>query len=139
MLLIAITVVIGLQVFFRFIMSSSLSWSEEVSRYIFLWITFLGSEIALRKKEHISLDFLFNSFTGVKKLFVNLFVDTVIILFCILLFKSGLELTLSATSKVSPSLGIHLNWVYMIIPITLFLMIINTIYSFFYKIYSFIK
>lgn len=53
-----ITVIIFLQVIFRCIIGSSLSWSEEISRYIEVWIVFLTAGYALGKGQHICMDLL---------------------------------------------------------------------------------
>lgn len=54
----SITIIIFLQVIFRVIIGRSLSWSEEFSRYIEVWIVFLTSGYALGKGQHICMDLL---------------------------------------------------------------------------------
>ena len=46
-------------VFTRYILNFVPSWSEEVPRYLLVWITYLGAALAVKYKEHISLDFFF--------------------------------------------------------------------------------
>jgi len=54
-----VIVVVGLaQVLFRFVLSSPLSWSEELVRYVFVWSVFLTAAIAFNLNSHISIDFL---------------------------------------------------------------------------------
>lgn len=48
----------ALQVFLRYVMGFSLSWVEEVSRYLFVWIVLLGSATAFALNEHIAVDIL---------------------------------------------------------------------------------
>ncbi|MEA3478133.1 MAG: TRAP transporter small permease [Bacteroidota bacterium] len=45
------------QVVFRYIFNNSLSWSEELIRYLFVWLTFLGGTLAIKNKTHIGVDF----------------------------------------------------------------------------------
>src|SRR5512136_3368175 len=47
-------------VFTRYLLNFVPSWSEEVPRYLLVWITYLGAALAVKYKEHISLDFFFN-------------------------------------------------------------------------------
>jgi len=47
-----------IQVFFRYVVQSSLGWSEELSRYLFVWLIFIGSAVALPKGFHIAIDML---------------------------------------------------------------------------------
>src|SRR5690554_1710362 len=44
-----------LQVFCRYVLNSSLNWPEELSRILLIWIVFLGSGVAVFRKEHASL------------------------------------------------------------------------------------
>lgn len=53
-----IAVIIFLQVIFRCVVGSSLSWSEEISRYIEVWIVFITAGYALGKGQHICMDLL---------------------------------------------------------------------------------
>ncbi len=44
-------------VFFRYVLNHSLSWSDEMVRYLFVWFTMLGAAVTLREREHIRVDF----------------------------------------------------------------------------------
>ncbi len=44
-------------VFFRYVLNHSLSWSDELVRYLFVWFTMLGAAVTLREREHIRVDF----------------------------------------------------------------------------------
>lgn len=56
------TVIIFAQVVFRYILKSPLSWSEELSRYLFVWVSFIGSVVAARRGQHIGVELLVNRF-----------------------------------------------------------------------------
>lgn len=49
-------VVVFAQVFCRFILNASLPWSEELSRYIMVWISMLGASIGIRRKGHVGVE-----------------------------------------------------------------------------------
>lgn len=53
-------IVIFAQVIFRYVFQNSLSWSEELGRYLFVWITFLGAALGIREKAHVALDAFIN-------------------------------------------------------------------------------
>ncbi len=44
-------------VFFRYVLNSSLSWSDEVVRYLFVWFTLFGAAVTLREREHIRVEY----------------------------------------------------------------------------------
>ena len=55
-----IFIIILFTVFSRYLFDFVLSWSEEVPRYLLVWIGFLGAALAVEKKEHIGFDYIFN-------------------------------------------------------------------------------
>ena len=54
------------QILMRTIFNYSLSWTEELSRYIFIWQTWLGTSIALKYKQHIRVEILINFLKKIK-------------------------------------------------------------------------
>ena len=56
----SIFVIILFTVFSRYLSNYVLSWSEEVPRYLLVWIGFLGAALAVDRKDHIGFDYLFN-------------------------------------------------------------------------------
>ena len=64
LLILAMTFLIFAQVLCRYIFDNSLTWSEELGRYIFIWITFLGLPAALEAKAHVALDLLLKKLKG---------------------------------------------------------------------------
>src|SRR4030043_1114786 len=66
------TVIIILQVFMRYLFLYSLSWSEEVARYLMIWVSFLGASLALKYGFHIGVEFVTNRISEKKRTWVNL-------------------------------------------------------------------
>jgi len=58
----ATIVVVLLQVVSRYLLDNSLTWTEELSRYLFAWIIFLGAALGLRDQSHIKVDFWLRTF-----------------------------------------------------------------------------
>ncbi|HCR98135.1 MULTISPECIES: TRAP transporter small permease [Halomonas] len=50
------TVLLAVQVFMRYVMGASLSWSEEIARYLFIWLIYLGISYGAREMRHIKID-----------------------------------------------------------------------------------
>ncbi len=55
--LILLLLVVGAQIFARYVLNHSLFWSEELARYLFIYLVFLGAAIALRREGHIQVSF----------------------------------------------------------------------------------
>ncbi len=60
-LLLVMTLIMGLQVFSRYALKSSLTWSEELTRYMFIWCGFLSIAYCARKKLALRVDMLLNA------------------------------------------------------------------------------
>ena len=56
LLMSALALILGTQVFMRYVMHASLGWSEELSRYIFVWLVFMGISYGARMMRHIKID-----------------------------------------------------------------------------------
>lgn len=57
-LLVALYLILLVQVFFRYVMSSPLIWTEEVARFVFVWLVFIGAAVVTTRNEHIAVTFL---------------------------------------------------------------------------------
>src|SRR3990172_2317165 len=68
------TVVIFLQVVYRYGLTQPLYWSEELARYLFVWLSILGATLALQKRGHFGLDVLFRAFPEQLKQYATVFI-----------------------------------------------------------------
>lgn len=116
--LIITVVVIFIQVVARYVFNSSLSWSEEFSRYLFIWQTWLGSSVALRDKKHIRLEILDNKFGPRGYNVIMIIADVLWLAFDIFLITNGTELVGKQFMRGTKSsgIGIPLAFVYASLP-----------------------
>ncbi|MDI3522004.1 MAG: TRAP-type transport system small permease protein [Bacillota bacterium] len=117
LLLTAMSVVVFLQVLFRYVLNSPLVWGEEVSTLLFAWSTFLGSAVAVRQSSHISIDALVTYLPGSVRRSLQSVVDVIVIVLLLIFVKSGIELTLEARTIVTSTLGISQSYVYAAGPV----------------------
>lgn len=54
--IIALIVIAGLQIFFRYVIGHALSWTEEISLMLFLWLAYFGMVMAMRREAHLRVD-----------------------------------------------------------------------------------
>ncbi len=117
-----ITAVVFLNVLSRYIFKSSLPWSEELARFMFIWLTFVGAVIANANFEHMRLDFVVERFPiKVGKVIEGISYIAVITLLIILVLGS-LKYTQSQWDWKSSALGVRHGVVYMIAPISFAIM-----------------
>lgn len=122
--LLAVTaLLIGLQVFSRYLLDFTPSWSEELARYANVWITLLGACMAIRIRAHISLDYNETFLSGTWKKAVRIFNALAVLLYFGLLGFAGFLMTLSVADQTSPGLEISMWIPYSVLAISGFLAI----------------
>lgn len=90
--LVMTTMIIFMQIIMRSVFNSSLTWSEELTRYIFIWQIWLGVSIAQKQKQHIRVELLFSLVKNEKfKDVIEIIATLILIAFNIFLIKYGSE------------------------------------------------
>lgn len=115
------------QVVSRYLLGEASSFSEEVARYLLIWIGLLGSSYAYRMKMHLAFDLITNKVTGRKKYWMELVIHGFIIFFSVVVLIFGgwylVQLTWEL-NQLSASLQISLAYVYFALPLSGLLMVI---------------
>ncbi len=116
--LIFTTLLIFCQVFFRYVLENSLSWSEELARYIFIWQIWLGTSISMKEKDHIDLDMLRNKLSPNGKLILSVISKLILLAFCVFLTVYGWDLVSSMIQRgnISAAMGLKLWTIYLALP-----------------------
>ena len=86
------TLVVLLQVIMRYIFNHPLTWTEELARYIFIYITFLGAGVLVYERGHLFVEVIFSNLPAGMRTAVQLIIDLIIF---------GFSLYLMVSSKVS--------------------------------------
>lgn len=114
-----IVLIMSVGVFFRYVMNESLYWSDEVVRYLFVWLTFLGSGVAVKDKSHLRVTVLQDNLPELWQKRVHSFNEIVFILFLGFLIITGFIWVFEISGSYSSALGFPLNWFfYAALPIT---------------------
>ncbi len=129
--LVVLTVVVFLQVLFRYVIQLPLFWTEELARYCLVWASLLGAGVALKRGQHIAVTYLLDRFpAGVRKAAVRMSQVSVGFIVVVILW-GGLELVHITQHQISPALRIPMSYPYLSIPIGAVMMLIHIIASFF--------
>ena len=96
----------------RYGFNSGITLSEELSRWLFVWMTFLGAIVALRKHEHLGTDMLIGRL-GPKGKKICMGISQLLMMFiCVLLFKGAYEQAVINWTSTSAVMEASLSWVY---------------------------
>lgn len=131
-MLVLMTVVIFYQVFGRYVLGSSPSWTEEVGRYLFIWVSFLGAVIAFRKNAHLGVDFFVGYFPPALRKIADLIVTILLLIILGIIVYYGWEMSGRVEHQVSPSLRLSMTYAYLSVPVGAFLMMIEILWNQFY-------
>lgn len=111
----AMSVIIGLQIFMRYVMGASLSWSEELSRYFFIWATYLGVAYGVRKDAHIRVSMVTDAMSRRNAAYIRILTHVIFGAFAVFVMYQGwimVEKTFRFGQK-SASLGLPMGFVYL--------------------------
>ena len=90
-LLAGMTLVLGIQIFCRFVLNNSLTWSEELARFMFIWSTFLSIGFCLKEGISLKIDTLISLFPKKVQAVILLLGDVVMTVFFLYLLPSAWE------------------------------------------------
>lgn len=116
-----------LQVWFRFVLRSPLSWSEEFARYCFVWLSSLGAAAGVRRGLHPGLDLGLGRLRGPARELVSLGALLLGAIFMAVVLVYGWELARFNMRQRSPAMGLPMGLPYAAVPTGAGLMLIHTL------------
>ncbi|MBG0775690.1 MAG: TRAP transporter small permease [Desulfovibrionaceae bacterium] len=126
------TVVIFVQVFCRYVLNDALSWSDELARYLFIWLTFLGASVAFYDDTHIKVTLFVDSIRNPKlRAGIYALADALCLWFLWVFVQDGFVVSsrVLALGQLSSSMEfIPVGVVYLAVPLGSLFMGLNVIY-----------
>lgn len=119
LLLLVSVVIIFSQVVMRYVFQSSLSWSEELGRYLFIWLTWLSTGYAVRQKRHLRIEMLGDLLSERGKIALDIAAMTIWIAFSVFLVVKGWGITsmIWRRRQLTAALEIPAAFTYAAVPI----------------------
>ena len=109
------------QIITRYFSASPSSFSDELARYLMIWLGLIGSAYVSGKKEHVSIDYFLKKLNHKKRVLLNRLIDFIILFFAFFVMIIGgghLVFVTIKLEQLSPSLQIPLGFVYSVIPLS---------------------
>ncbi len=124
-LLAAMTIIMGIQVFSRYCLGSSLSWSEEITRYLFIWSAFLSVSYCTKKRINIRVEQFVSIIPEKVYSYIKVVDDIIRLLIFIYLIPFAYTYFIKAveSGQLSPACGIPM-YLIQIAPLTGFILVI---------------
>ena len=127
LLMAGMVVAISAQVWYRFILNDPLSWSEELGRYMFVWISFIGAAVGIRYKVHLGIDLLEKMVSARAYRYLAVMVNLLIQIFLVVVVYQGFDIIKVVQFQTSASMGIPMTYPYAAVPVGALLMLINSL------------
>ena len=129
-------ILLGVQVFSRYVFKIPIAWAEEISRFTFVWAVYMGVSMAARSNEHIRVVAHFKLlFPDKISKIIIIIGDIITLIFSVILTIFGVKVLFSLIEFpfTAPVTGISMVWIYTIIPIAFLSLAIRTIQTLFLR------
>ncbi|WP_423801202.1 TRAP transporter small permease [Neobacillus sp. SAB-20_R2A] len=120
----------------RYAFDSGITWSEEVSRFLFVWLIFLGAILAFKDNEHLGVDVVVKKLPLAGKKVVYLISNIILLITLVFLLEGSWKLTLLNTDLSAPATGMSYAYIYVfgvIMSAAMILIILFKLYRFIFK------
>jgi TRAP-type transport system small permease protein len=121
----AMTLVVFLQVVFRYALGRPLVWSEEMARYLFVWLSILGAALGVQKGGHFGLDLIQRTMPERGKQYLKILVHFLMGVVVVVILFQGITLVQMTWLQESPAMSISMAWAYASLPVGAGLMIVH--------------
>ena len=100
-----------ISIFFRYVIGSALSWPEEISLILFVWIVLLTGSMGVRQDFHVRLTIFVSKLPKTPRIILERIVLVLIAAFGWLLMYSGYDLIERTAENLTPTLRLPLDWI----------------------------
>lgn len=117
----AIVIVVTLQVFSRFVLQSPSSVTEELARFLLIWIGLLGGAYGYHSNAHLGLDIITNRFGRISQHWISIVGHLLVMFFALTVMVIGgislVQLTFEPP-QISAALEIQMGYIYSAVPLS---------------------
>lgn len=127
----ALVLVVLWGVLTRYVLGKQADWSEELARFLLIWISLLGGAVAFGEKAHLGVDYFVGKFDPAARRLTTFAGQLIVLLFAITIFIiGGSSIVVNNMGQMAPALGVYglkMGHVYLALPIAGVFMILFTI------------
>ena len=122
---------------FRYILNAPLPWSEELARYLMVWIASLAAAEAYALGNHVGVNVVVDLTPPKVRVFFRLFVHLVIMALMGVIVYQGIRLGLLLGDQLSPAMEMPMTWPYLAVPAGAVLIMLQALSLFIHQIMTF--
>jgi TRAP-type transport system small permease protein len=117
LLIFVLTIMVFLQVLYRYVLHSPLAWSEEFAMFLFQWCIFIGAALAIRHGYHFHVDLVTSRLSGNWKAAIQMLSSAIIFVVAYTMIHMGIKMVLT-NEYVYPTLQIRVSYAYLAFPVS---------------------
>ncbi|WP_312059266.1 TRAP transporter small permease [Anaerotignum sp.] len=112
-LMFLMSVIIGIQVIMRYVFQNSLVWSEELSRYMFIWLIYFAVSYTARREKHIRIDAAINLYPKKLRPYIEILSELIVLGFSVFIAVTAVTVFQKITwsGQLSPAMRIPMQYV----------------------------
>ena len=114
-------------VFFRYVLVKPLPWSEDLGRYLMVWIALFGAGVVMQKGGHVAVTVIVDRLPFRLRTGLQIISKLLVLGFALTMGYLGVQLLLHMMPQVSPTLRIRMTWVYLGFPFYGFILAVSTL------------
>jgi len=126
-LMVVLSIDLLLGVFSRYVMVRTFTWYDEIARGCFVWLTFLGAAVGVKRHAHFRLHIVVDRLSPRLRQVTVFLLPLVVIVFASVLIQQGLVFLELGRFQQTPVMGLSKMWIYVAIPIGGALMILYSV------------
>jgi TRAP-type C4-dicarboxylate transport system permease small subunit len=111
------TGIVVVSVFFRYVLNDALPWSEEIAKFLMVWLTFLAAPVGLNQGSHIAIEALSARLVGRQRHAMQAIIFMLIIWLMVVFVDAGTFLTWNARIQRHSTVDLSILYVYIAMPI----------------------
>jgi TRAP-type C4-dicarboxylate transport system permease small subunit len=114
---VALTVIVSLQVFNRFVLKTPLAWSEDLAMLLFQWVVFLGAALGVKRVRHFGIELVVRKFPERVRHRVELLTPAVMAIVALVMIVQGWILLTFNRTRTFPTMDLTYTWAFLPIPL----------------------
>ncbi|AMJ39752.1 TRAP transporter small permease [Anaerotignum propionicum] len=113
-LMFLMSIIIGIQVVMRYVFQNSLVWSEELSRYMFIWLIYFAVSYTARREKHIRIDAAINLYPKKLRPYIEILSELIVLGFSVFIAVTAITVfhKITWSGQLSPAMRIPMQYVY---------------------------
>ncbi|MGM0420997.1 MAG: TRAP transporter small permease [Bacillota bacterium] len=113
----AMVVVVLVGTFWRYVLRSPFLWTEELARYLMIWMALIAASISLKEREHVGIRLVIDKVPERPRKIIRFITQIFMLLFLYYLTREGFTMAGRGASQSSPALGISMFWPLLAVPL----------------------